>query len=126
MTISLSPASVSVSTQPLAPARADLDAARGLARGYLRYVSSVWRGDPAGQPFAAALDRYWVARLPPAPAPCPAAISPHGGAGHGIGWFAVAGEVLGYIAGAEGGYRVPLVAVPELLASMPRGESASA
>lgn len=86
-------------------------AARALARGYLRYVSALWRGERHAAAFASWLDRFWCAALPPAPARLPDAISPHGGAGHGIAWFGTVDEVRGYVSGASGGYRVPLTAI---------------
>lgn len=86
-------------------------AARALARGYLHYVSALWRGERNAADFAIWLDRFWCADLPPSPARVPDAISPHGGGGHGIAWFGTTDEVRGYISGIHGGYRVPLAAV---------------
>jgi hypothetical protein len=86
-------------------------AARALARGYLRYVSALWRGERHAAAFAAWLDRFWCADLPPTPDRVPDAISPHGGGGHGIAWFGATDEVRGYVRGVSGGYRVPLAAI---------------
>lgn len=78
-------------------------------------MSALWRGERHAAAFAAWLDRFWCADLPLAPARVPDAISPHGGAGHGIAWFGAADEVRGYITGASGGYRVPLAAIAEVV-----------
>jgi hypothetical protein len=86
-------------------------AARILARCYLRYVSALWRGDESAAAFAGWLDTFWQAEMPSASEAVPAAISPHGGAGHGICWFETRDEILGYVGGATGGYRLPLGAV---------------
>ncbi len=85
--------------------------ARSLARCYLRYVSALWRGDPTATRFATWIDSFWTIDLPPAPADVPDAISPHGGAGHGISWFECDNEILGYVNGVGTGYRVPIAAV---------------
>lgn len=95
---------------PTTPERGAL--ARTLARCYLRYVSAVWRGDPTAARFAEWIDAFWTHDLPQPPADVPDAISPHGGAGHGISWFEGDNEVLGYVNGVGSGYRVPFSAIP--------------
>ena len=61
--------------------------------------------------FADWIDAFWTSDMPAAPADLPDAISPHGGAGHGISWFEGEAEILGYVNGLGTGYRVPLSAV---------------
>ena len=102
--------------QPVAPVRGRF--AAELALGYLRYASACWRGDN-NAPFARLMDACWRPELPPAPAAAPDAVSPHGGGGRGIAWYEACGEVRGYVPGKRGGYRVPLRAIPRLLASVP-------
>ena len=95
-------------------------AARALARCYLRYVSALWRGDDSAAAFASWIDQFWSAVLPPVPDAMPDAISPHGGAGHGISWFETVGEIRGYIGAAPGGYRVPIGALRQAEELSPR------
>ena len=45
----------------------------------------------------------------------PDAISSHGGGGRGIHWYQTGSEVLGYVPGVRGGYRVPIDAIPRLV-----------
>lgn len=107
------PVSVQASAPaPAGPATAPRGThARSLARCYLRYVSAVWRGDPSAARFAGWIDTFWTVDLPPVPAAMPDAISPHGGAGHGISWFERDNEILGYINGVGTGYRIPIADV---------------
>ena len=86
-----------------------------LALSYLRWASSCWRGDTLAPVFATQLGEYWCPALPTMPARRADAISPHGGGGRGIHWYHTDEEVLGYVPGAAGGYRVPLAAIPQLV-----------
>jgi hypothetical protein len=95
--------------------------ARALALGYLRYTSASWRGDDRASIFPLRLGAYWQPELPPAPAATPDAVSPHGGGGRGIQWYETGGEVLGYVTGGHGGYRIPAEAVPRLARCAPVG-----
>mgnify|MGYP000073562650 CR=1 FL=1 len=94
-------------------------AARELAAGFLRYASACWRGDRCAAAFPLRLSAYWRPAMPPAPAAAPAAFSPHGAAGRGIRWYEAGQEVLGYVPGQPGGYRVPALAVPGLARCAP-------
>jgi hypothetical protein len=95
--------------------------ARDLALGFLRYASAFWRGDACASVFPLRLGAYWHPELPPAPAATPDAVSPHGGGGRGILWYETGDEVLGYVPGGHGGYRVPAAAVPRLVHCAPVG-----
>jgi hypothetical protein len=86
-----------------------------LALSYLRWASACWRGDTLAPVFATRLGAYWRPVLPPMPAERADAISPHGGAGRGIHWYHTDEEVLGYVLGGAGGYRVPVAAIPQLV-----------
>jgi hypothetical protein len=86
-----------------------------LALSYLRWASACWRGDRLAPAFPTRLGAYWRPELPPMPAGRADAISPHGGGGRGIHWYHTEEEVLGYIPGALGGYRVPVTAIPQLV-----------
>jgi hypothetical protein len=86
--------------------------ARELARSYDQYVFARWRGeDEAVVPFATWLAGFW-GEGPPEPATAPAAISVLGGAGRGIRWHEVEGNVLGYVRGWTGQacYQIPAAA----------------
>ena len=96
----------------LAPVPPAGQAARALARAYLRHVSALWRGDPAERALSTSLGMTWCPDLPPEPRRLPDAVSPHGAGGRGIRWFETGGAVLGYVPGVRGGYRVPLAAIP--------------
>jgi hypothetical protein len=96
-------------------------AARALALGYLRYASASWRGDEQAPVFPLRLGAYWHPELPAAPAATPHAVSPHGGGGRGIRWYEAGDEVLGYVPGEHGGYRVPAATVPRLVRCAPVG-----
>jgi hypothetical protein len=85
-----------------------------LALSYLRWASACWRGDTLAPAFATRLGAYWRPVLPPIPAGRADAISPHGGGGRGIHWYHTGEDVLGYVPGAAGGYRVPIAAIPQL------------
>ena len=98
------------------------EAARALAAGFLQYASACWRGEQASRRFATRLGAYWRPQLPPAPIAPPAAFSPHGAGGRGIGWYQLGDEVLGYIPGSRAGYRVPVEAVARLLACISSSE----
>lgn len=103
-----------IEVEPMAPA-----AAHQLAAGFLRYASSCWRGDQCGAVFPLRLSAYWRPAMPPAPTEAPAAVSPHGAAGRGIQWHETGQDVLGYVPGLAGGYRVPARAVPSLVRCAP-------
>lgn len=94
---------------------ADGAAARALALAFLRYASACWRGDESARRFAAQLGVYWRPRLAAAPAKAPDAFSPHGAGGRGIAWFQTHDAVLGAIPECNGGYVVPLAAIPRLV-----------
>jgi hypothetical protein len=102
--------------QPIASAAGG--SAEDLALAYLRYVSACWRGETSSL-FARLLDVCWSEAMPAALAKDPDAFSPHGGGGRGIAWYQGCGEVLGYVPGKRGGYRVPTRTIPRLLASAP-------
>jgi hypothetical protein len=89
--------------------------ARALALSYLRWASACWRGDRLASVFASRLGACWRPALPPKPAGRADAISPHGGGGRGIHWYHTDEEVLGYVLGGAGGYRVPVAAIPQLV-----------
>jgi len=91
------------------------DAARALALGYMRYASACWRGDAAANVFGTRLGAYRRGDLPLRPAAMPHAVSPHGGGGRGIHWYELGGEVVGFVPGCPGGYRVPVDAIPRLV-----------
>lgn len=93
------------------------NAARDLALGYQRFVSGCWRGDDPDQGFGERLTAYWRTSMPAEPREAPDAISPHGGGGKGIRWFLWADEVLGFVPGARGGYRIPRGAVVPMVRS---------
>jgi hypothetical protein len=95
--------------------------ARALALGYLRYASASWRGDEGASVFPRRLGAYWHPELQPAPAMTPDAVSPHGGGGRGIHWYEIGDEVLGFVPGGHGGYRVPAEAIPRLARCAPVG-----
>jgi hypothetical protein len=86
-----------------------------LALSYLRWASACWRGESLAPVFATQLETYWRPALPPMPAGRADAISPHGGGGRGIHWYHTNEEVLGYVPGSAGGYRVPVAAIPQLV-----------
>jgi hypothetical protein len=86
-----------------------------LALSHLRWASACWRGDMLASVFATQLGAYWRPVLPPMPAGPADAISPHGGGGRGIHWYHTHEEVLGYVLGGAGGYRVPVAAIPQLV-----------
>ena len=86
-----------------------------LALSYLRWASACWRGDTLAPVFATQLEACWRPTLPPKPAGRADAISPHGGGGRGIHWYHTDEEVLGYVPGADGGYQVPVAAIPQLV-----------
>ena len=96
------------------PARTTSGEARALADGFLRYESACWRGERGAAAFQLRLSAYWQPDMPPAPVAAPDAVSPHGAAGRGILWYEIGQEVLGYIPGLRGGYRLPGRAVPQL------------
>lgn len=95
--------------------------ARALALGYLRYVSALWRGDARAAIFPLRLGAYWRSDLPHVPVAAPDAVSPHGGGGRGIEWYQSGGDVIGYVPGGCGGYRVLVAAVAQLVRSAPIG-----
>jgi hypothetical protein len=95
--------------------------AQALALAYLRYASACWRGEMLAPVFATRLGAYWSPALPPAPAGGADAISPHGGGGRGIHWYQTGQAVIGYVPGAEGGYQVPVSAIPQLVRCAPSG-----
>ena len=99
------------------------DAARALALGYLRYASACWRGEAAGCVFGTRLDAYRRGDLPTRPAAMPHAVSPHGGGGRGIHWYELGSEVVGFVPGCRGGYRVPVDAIPRLVQYAANGTS---
>jgi len=86
-----------------------------LALSYLRWASACWRGDRLAPVFATQLGDYWRPALPTMPAYRADAISPHGAGGRGIHWYHTDEEVLGYVPGAAGGYKVPVAAIPQLV-----------
>jgi hypothetical protein len=86
-----------------------------LALSYLRWASACWKGDTLAPVFATRLETYWCPVLPPMPVGRADAISPHGGGGRSIHWYHTDEEVLGYIPGADGGYQVPVAAIPQLV-----------
>jgi hypothetical protein len=86
-----------------------------LALSYLRWASACWKGETLAPVFATRLETYWCPELPPMPVDRVDAISPHGGGGRSIHWYHPDDEVLGYIPGAAGGYRVPVAAIPQLV-----------
>ncbi|MCC2628928.1 MAG: hypothetical protein K0S14_2578 [Thermomicrobiales bacterium] len=86
-----------------------------LALSYLRWASACWKGDTLAPVFPTLLEAYWRPELPPMSAGRADAISPHGAGGRSIHWYHTGDEVLGYIPGAAGGYRVPVAAIPQLV-----------
>jgi hypothetical protein len=104
---------ITITAAPYRPAT-EKDAC-ALALSYLRWASACWRGDRLAPVFATHLEACWHPVLPPIPAGQADAISPHGGGGRGIHWYHTAEEVLGYVPGAAGGYRVPLAVIPQLV-----------
>jgi hypothetical protein len=86
-----------------------------LALSYLRWASACWRGDTLAPVFATRLGAYWRPVLPTKPVGQADAISPHGGGGRGIHWYHTDEEILGYVPGAAGGYRVPVAAIPQVV-----------
>jgi hypothetical protein len=96
-------------------------AARDLALGYLRDVCACWRGDAGASVFTIRLGAYWCSDLPLAPDGPPDAMSPHGGGGRGIHWYQTGDDVLGYVPGGRGGYRVPVRAIARLVRCAPPG-----
>jgi hypothetical protein len=86
-----------------------------LALSYLRWASACWRGDTLAPVFATQLGAYWCPALPTMPTDQADAVSPHGAGGRSIHWYHTDEEVLGYIPGAPGGYRVPIAAIPQLV-----------
>jgi hypothetical protein len=86
-----------------------------LALSHLRWASACWKGETLAPVFANQLEACWHPVLPPIPAGQADAISPHGGGGRGIHWYHTDEEVLGYVPGAAGGYRVPLAVIPQLV-----------
>jgi hypothetical protein len=86
-----------------------------LALSYLRWASACWKGETLAPVFATRLGAYWCPELPPMPVDRADAISPHGGGGRSIHWYHTDDEVLGYVPGAAGGYRVPVAAIPQLV-----------
>jgi hypothetical protein len=104
---------VTISAVPRQPAT-EKDAC-ALALSHLRWASACWRGESLAPVFATQLGARWRPALPPMPAGRADAISPHGGGGRSIHWYHTDDEVLGYIPGATGGYRVPVAAIPQLV-----------
>ena len=96
--------------------------ARALALAYLRSLSAAWRGDARAAVFPLRLSAYRRGELPAAPKTVPDAISPHGGAGRGMAWYQAGDDVLGNVPGSDGGYRVPISAVPRLVRCAPVGD----
>jgi hypothetical protein len=105
--------SITITAAPCRPAT-EKDAC-ALALSYLRWASACWRGETLAAVFPTQLETYWRPALPPVPAGRADAISPHGGGGRGIHWYHTDEEVLGYVPGAAGGYRVPLGVIPQLV-----------
>lgn len=101
------------------PPVATASAASELATGFLRYASACWRGDRSATVFPLRLNAYWRPALPLAPVAVPDAVSPHGAAGRGIRWYQTGQDVLGYIPGQDGGFRVPVAAVSHLVRCAP-------
>ena len=75
-------------------------------------VSAHWRGQPGLQVLEWSLARFWSPELPPVPPTLLDAMSPHGAGGRGIRWYAAGKDVLGYVPGVRGGYRIPTSAIP--------------
>lgn len=94
-------------------------ASHTLAMGLLRNASARWRGDSGAAVLPLRLSAYWQPELRPAPLAEPDAFSPHGAAGRGIRWYQMGQEVLGYIPGVRGGFRIPVHAVPRLARCAP-------
>ncbi len=84
-----------------------------VALAYDRHVVAFCREDTdAAMAFAIWLAPFWVDDRPPQPADYPDAVSFLGGAGHGVRWYRIDGEIIGYASGWERGcYRVPVAAV---------------
>lgn len=79
-----------------------------IAQLYDRAAADLWRGDgDAMRRIADRLEATWGAG-PPEPAAPPAAVSLHGGGGRGIRWYDTATEVLGFVPGRAGCYRLPI------------------
>src|SRR5215204_2995371 len=82
--------------------------ARTLAKSYDQAVSAFWRGDAGStRRFDAWLASFWDESGPSEPVDRPSELSVLGGSGRGIRWYATPTEVLGYVSGRDGCYRVP-------------------
>lgn len=79
-----------------------------VAQLYDRAVVDLWKGD--GDLMRRVAD--WLGATwndgPPEPATPPASVSPHGGGGRSIRWYDTETEVLGYVPGRTGCYRLPI------------------
>jgi hypothetical protein len=88
--------------------------ARALAHAYQQAIGAYWRGESELELLDRLLSETQILRAPSMPPWAPDAFSPHGAGGRGISWYAIDGEVLGYVPGLSGSYRVPLSAIPPL------------
>jgi hypothetical protein len=100
-----------------APAARSMISPRELALAYDQYAAALWRGDDAeAGAFATWLDGYWADEGPAETPGSPHAVSPLGGAGAGIRWYARGRTIVGYAGNRpQGCYEVPVDAAPPLI-----------
>ena len=87
-----------------------ITSAEEMACLYNDYVSGIWRGESGWSAFQGWLADYWRPEVMRPPGP-PTAVCIHGGGGRGLSWYEGRDIVLGFVSGANGGYRVPVGAM---------------
>lgn len=93
---------------------ADENPAKTLAHAYLHAVCVDWEDGSEYQRICTLLADSRDEALPPMPGREPDSMSPHAAGGHGISWYVLGTDVIGYIADSRSGYRVPAAAVRAL------------